>query len=263
MGVSAAAFGLGTGGGVDPGGGASRAAPAAPRPSRLLSSSSGSAGSTFAAPTTTQQPLVLHMLALGWLTGLAGWALGSPRRCRAASRGSGLPSCTPRVLLPGRAAVVGGGLRAADWWPSAMSSGGGGFAGNVLRNVLRSPSCQHGATRTRPCSKSQHGICISASDAESGDGRDSRAWVASGPSQALVTSAGGVGAQQPRNHLPGMDAWTGERVPRDGHFAKGWRSSAWLQQLQCSLLHAPPDRPRPNRPHTPGRSSRQDASRST
>ena len=153
MGVSAAAFGLGTGGGVDPGGGASRAAPAAPRPSRLLSSSSGSAGSTFAAPTTTQQPLVLHMLALGWLTGLAGWALGSPRRCRAASRGSGLPSCTPRVLLPGRAAVVGGGLRAADWWPSAMSSGGGGFAGNVLRNVLRSPSCQHGATRTRPVVK--------------------------------------------------------------------------------------------------------------
>ena len=199
-------------------------------------------------------------MALGWLTGLAGWALGSPRRCRAASRGSGLPSCTPRVLLPGRAAVVGGGLRAADWWPSAMSSGGGGFAGNVLRNVLRSPSCQHGATRTRPCSKSQHGICISASDAESGDGRDSRAWVASGPSQALVTSAGGVGAQQPRNHLgwtlgrasgsPGMDT-----SQKDGAALHGSSSC----NARCCTLH----RPRPARPYAPGRSSRQDASRST
>ena len=38
---------------------------------------------------------------------------------------------------------------------------------------------------------------------------------------------------------PGTDAWTGERVPRDGHLARSWRSSPWLQQLQGSLEHAP------------------------
>merc|ERR1712086_895838 len=63
--------------------------------------------------------------------------------------------------------------------------------------------------------QSHYGICISASDADSGDGRGSRPWVATGPSQALVTSAGGVGAQQPRNHLgwildgrAGPQGWT-------------------------------------------------------
>ena len=83
------------------------------------------------------------------------------------------------------------------------------------------------------------GIYICASDAERGDGRGSRRWVATGPSQALVTSAGGAGAQWPRDHqgwtlgrASGSQGWTPRRM--DGH------SSAWLQQLQCSLLHAPP-----------------------
>mgnify|MGYP003314732867 CR=1 FL=1 len=38
---------------------------------------------------------------------------------------------------------------------------------------------------------------------------------------------------------PGTDAWTGERVPRDGHLARSWRSSPWFQQLPGSLLHGP------------------------
>ena len=39
---------------------------------------------------------------------------------------------------------------------------------------------------------------------------------------------------------PGTDAWTGERVPRDGHpRRRPWRSSPWLQKLQGSLEHAP------------------------
>ena len=54
-----------------------------------------------------------------------------------------------------------------------------------------------------------------------------------------MTSAGGVGAQPPRNHL----GWTLGRAsgsPGMDTSQEGWRSSAWLQQLQCSLLHAPP-----------------------
>ena len=83
------------------------------------------------------------------------------------------------------------------------------------------------------------GIYICANDAERADGPGSRRWVATGPSQALVTSAGGAGAQQPRDHqgwtlgrASGSQGWTPRRM--DGH------SSAWLQQLPCSLLHAPP-----------------------
>ena len=82
-------------------------------------------------------------------------------------------------------------------------------------------------------------VYICANDAERRDGPGSRRWVATGPSQALVTSAGGLGTQQPRDHqgwtlgrASGSQGWTPRRM--DGH------SSAWLQQLQCSLLHAPP-----------------------
>ena len=107
VGASAAAFGFGLGGGVDPGGGGSRAASAAPMSSRL------SSASALAAPTTTRRPLVMQLLlALGWLTGLAGWALWSPRRCTAARRGSArrgaLQSCTPRVPVGPRSARVRG-----------------------------------------------------------------------------------------------------------------------------------------------------------
>ena len=75
-----------------------------------------------------------------------------------------------------------------------------------------------------------------------------------------MTSVGGVGAQQPRNHLgwtlgrasgsPGMDT-----SQKDGAALHGSSSC----NARCCTLH----RPRPDRPHTPGRSSRQDASRST
>ena len=79
------------------------------------------------------------------------------------------------------------------------------------------------------------GICICANDAERADGPGSRRWVATGPSQALVTSAGGAGAQWPRDHqgwtlgrASGSQGWT----PRwmDGH------SSAWV--LAAAMLAA-------------------------
>ena len=113
--------------GVHPGGEASRSAPAVPRPSRLSVASSSSACSALAATTAAQRPSVVQVLAVGALAGPAGWA---PRSCRPARTGSRLQSCTPRVLLPGHATELGVGLRAAGWWPCAMSSGGGGFAGN-------------------------------------------------------------------------------------------------------------------------------------
>ena len=56
--------------------------------------------------------------------------------------------------------------------------------------------------------------------------------------QELVAWAGRLCEQQLK--VPqGRTAWTGERVPRDGHLARSWRSSPWFQQLPGSLLHGP------------------------